>query len=164
MNRAIQIIKVCEGLELTAYRCPAGILTIGYGHTGPDVTEGQTITERQADGLLQNDIQRIAVPLADAIERERARQRLPLLTAQSRDALVSLAFNCPAALNWRPTKTDPDGSTLARLLVSEAAPYRAPASERIRREWLRWCYAGGKALPGLKIRRETELDLFFCTR
>ena len=48
----IELIKQFEGCELKAYYCPAGILTIGYGHTGPDVYKpGMTITLERAEAL-----------------------------------------------------------------------------------------------------------------
>ena len=51
----LSLIKEFEGLQLTAYKCAASVWTIGYGHTGPDVEEGQQITEQQADRLLLQD-------------------------------------------------------------------------------------------------------------
>ena len=51
------MIKHFEGLRLLAYKCPAGVLTIGYGHTGKDVQEGMTITEKQAEQYLISDMQ-----------------------------------------------------------------------------------------------------------
>ena len=45
-----------EGLRLTAYRDAAGVLTIGWGHTGPDVHEGLVWTREQAVEALKGDI------------------------------------------------------------------------------------------------------------
>ena len=45
-----------EGMRLAAYTCPAGKLTIGIGHTGPDVKKGLRITEARAYELLAQDI------------------------------------------------------------------------------------------------------------
>ena len=47
-----------EGLRLTSYKCPAGILTIGYGHTGKDVKENQIIDNAQAKTFLWNDLEK----------------------------------------------------------------------------------------------------------
>ncbi len=47
------LVKRFEGLRLTAYQDSVGVWTIGYGHTGPDVHPGMTITEEQADELLE---------------------------------------------------------------------------------------------------------------
>ena len=54
MNLVDQL-KRDEGLRLKAYRCTAGVLTIGYGHTG-DVKEGDEITLHQAEVILLVDI------------------------------------------------------------------------------------------------------------
>ncbi len=56
-NDGLNLIKEFEGCELTAYVCPSGIYTIGYGHTG-DVLPGQTITQAEADKLLRDDCKR----------------------------------------------------------------------------------------------------------
>ena len=57
MNREslLCLLRAHEGLKLDAYLCPAGRLTIGYGHTGPDVTEGMKITNEQAEEFLSLD-------------------------------------------------------------------------------------------------------------
>ena len=47
-NRGKSLIKKYEGLRLTAYKCPAGVWTIGYGHTA-GVFAGQKISEKQAE-------------------------------------------------------------------------------------------------------------------
>ena len=54
------LIKKFEGLRLTAYQDMVGVWTIGYGHTGPDVKPGLTITQQQADQLLINDLVTLA--------------------------------------------------------------------------------------------------------
>jgi len=54
-ENGLNFIKEFEGLELTAYKDIAGVLTIGYGHTGSDVTTGLTITKEQAHALLAQD-------------------------------------------------------------------------------------------------------------
>ncbi len=73
------------GPALTAYRCPAGVLTIGWGHTGPDVHEGQTITAAAADQLLDKDLDEAEADVSS------------LLKVPTNDnafaALVSLRFN-----------------------------------------------------------------------
>ena len=62
------LLKTWEGCRLSAYPDPAsggGPWTIGYGHTGPDVVPGLTITQQQADALLQKDV----AHAASAVER-----------------------------------------------------------------------------------------------
>ena len=55
-QKGINLIKNFEGCRLTAYKCPANILTIGYGHTGSDVHTGQKITQEEAEKLLRQDL------------------------------------------------------------------------------------------------------------
>jgi len=83
-ERGLAIIKRFEGLRLEAYRCPAGILTIGYGHTGSDVKEGLIISPGEAERLLQSDLARFengVTALAGPC------------TPDQFSALVSFAFN-----------------------------------------------------------------------
>lgn len=77
-----QLIKSYEGCRLTAYRCPANVLTIGWGHTG-DVYEGQIITQAAADKLFDNDIKRYEVPA-----------KYGSFNQNQFDALTSFAYNC----------------------------------------------------------------------
>ena len=55
------LLKKFEGCKLTAYRCPANVCTIGYGHTtaagAPSVSDGMKITQQQADDILSRDLQ-----------------------------------------------------------------------------------------------------------
>ncbi len=78
---ASALIRVFEGLKLTAYRDSGGVWTIGYGHTGPEVQEGLTITLVQAQAHLKQD----AGKLFAAVEG------YSILTAA---ALVSFGYNC----------------------------------------------------------------------
>ena len=54
-SKGVSLIKSFEGCRLKAYKCPAGVWTIGYGHTA-GVKEGDTITQEQADEYLRNDL------------------------------------------------------------------------------------------------------------
>lgn len=133
----IELIKGHESCRLTAYLCPAGKLTIGYGHTGTDVHPGLTITQAQADQLLANDLALFERTINQAIS-------VPLNQNQF-DALVSFCFNIGAG-GFR-------GSTL-RVLLNEGN-YRGAADQL-----LRWDKAAGKTLPGLTRRRAAERQLF----
>ncbi|WP_407043684.1 lysozyme [Candidatus Liberibacter solanacearum] len=62
----LDLIKRFEGLRLSAYRCPAGIWTIGYGHTGNDVFKNLAITEQQANELLIQDVSKTLVQVFKA--------------------------------------------------------------------------------------------------
>lgn len=129
------IVTAHEGLRLDAYLCPAGVWTIGYGHTG-DVKEGDQITEHQAEAILEVDLHRF----------EQAVERLaPRANANQFSALVSFAFNVGVAAFEK--------STLLRLFnlgqhVAAAAQFDV------------WVKAKGKVLPGLVKRRAAEKALF----
>ena len=56
-NKGIELMKSFEGCRLTAYLCPAGVWTIGYGHTA-GVKKGQTISQNQADAYLASDLKK----------------------------------------------------------------------------------------------------------
>jgi lysozyme len=87
INKAgIDLLKDFEGCRLKAYLCPAGILTIGYGHTGPDVVPQQTITQAQADLLLEHDISKFEKGIQNLVSQA--------LTSNQFSALVCFAFNC----------------------------------------------------------------------
>lgn len=133
----LDLVKRFEGLKLTAYRCPAGVLTIGYGSTGPHVTEGLSITEEFAEDLLVDDLARFERGVSELV-------KVPL-DQDEFDALVSIAFNIGLGA-FR-------GSTLLRKL--NAKDYAGAAQE-----FRRWDKAKGKALPGLTKRRHAESMLF----
>lgn len=99
-ERGLRLIQSFEGLRLKAYKCEAGKLTIGWGHTGPDVKPGMQINQLQADELFIKDVIR---------KGENPVNRLPnvdMLSQNQFDALCSLAFNAgdsvsPANSIWR---------------------------------------------------------------
>jgi lysozyme len=57
----IALIKQFEGCRLSAYRDVSGVLTVGWGHTGKDVTKGLTITQARADTLLRQDLNEFVI-------------------------------------------------------------------------------------------------------
>ena len=132
----LNLVKHFEGFYDTAYVCPAGVLTIGYGHT-KHVTTGQCISQEKADELLITDMQHAS----DAVTRTIS---VPLNDNQF-DALTSFVFNCGAGALA--------SSTLARLL-NQGDYQCVPAQLN------RWVKAGGKTLPGLVKRRNAEGQLW----
>ena len=88
----LALIKKFEGCRLTAYKpVPTEkYWTIGWGHYGPDVREGDRITQAEADALLASDCQRFA----DAVDNTAYCPLTAWLNANQRDALISFAFNC----------------------------------------------------------------------
>jgi hypothetical protein len=101
------MIEGWEGLSLTAYRDPVNILTIGYGHTGPDVTEGQTITQEQADALLADDLGRFETGVNQA-----AAMRL-----QPKASSMPWS-HCPTTLALAISRTQPCCANIARATMS----------------------------------------------
>ena len=139
-ERCIELIKRFEGCRLQAYKCPAGVLTIGYGHTG-NVKQGQRITQADADRLLQEDAAKIESGVRAALGSVQ-------LADCKIDALVSFAFNVGVGA----FRT----STLARKVKAN------PDDASIRSEFLRWVFAGGNRLQGLVRRREEEAKMYFA--
>jgi len=131
----LQIIKTYEGCKLTAYRCPAGLWTIGWGHTGPDVHEGMTIPQQYADDLLIRDVSRFEFSIRQAV--------IVPLNENQFSALVCFAFNVKG---W--------GNSMLLQKLNQLNYAGAAA------EFPRWIHAGGVALPGLVARREAEQELF----
>ena len=139
-----QMIKGWEGCRLTAYRCPAGVLTIGYGHTGPDVTAGMKITQSEADRLFDQDVKRFADKVAPLFVGV-------VLNNNQFDALISLSYNIGTLSIKAPT--------LLRKVKAN------PNDPTIREEFLKHVNArvNGvlKPLPGLVKRRTAEANHYF---
>ena len=68
-SAAVDFIRDFEGCSLVAYLCPAGIWTVGYGHTGPEVHEGLTITDKTSEEWLLADILKVRRELAPFVNR-----------------------------------------------------------------------------------------------
>ena len=83
-NEGINLIKKFEGLRLEAYLCPAGVWTIGYGHT-KGVKKGQVITQLEADNLLKEDLSSFEKGVTSLIKSN--------INQNQFDSLVSFAFN-----------------------------------------------------------------------
>lgn len=129
-----KLIKKFEGLRLEAYRCQAGVWTIGYGHTR-GVSPGMKITADEAERLLDEDLRPVVASLPEG------------LNANQRAALGSLCFNIGVGAFVR--------STLRRLVAAN------PADRRIEAEFGRWVYSRGVKLPGLVRRRQQETRVYF---
>jgi lysozyme len=133
----LALTQSSEGCRLTAYQDSVGVWTIGYGHTGPDVYKGLTITQNEATALLLKDVQ----TAADCVNRL---VTVPL-SQEEFDALVDFVFNIGTGHF--------STSTLLRLL--NTGDYEGAANE-----FTKWSKAGGVVLAGLLKRRQAEADLF----
>lgn len=140
-EEGLALIKRFEGLRTTAYRCPAGVWTIGYGHTSmagpPAVTSGMTIGEADAGAILQRDV--------DAFAREVEASLRVRLSGNQFAALVSFSYNVGIG-NFKKS------SVLAAINAGDFAA--VPRRLRL------WVKAGGRRLPGLVKRRAAESELF----
>lgn len=130
-ENGLNLIKSFEGCRLTAYKCPAGVWTIGWGHTG-GVKPGQKITQAEADQMLVSDM--------TAYEHKVDKYASYHWNQNEFDALTSFAYNV--------------GSI--GQLTANGTRNRATIAEKI----LQYNKGSGKVLPGLTKRREAERKLF----
>jgi lysozyme len=142
-ENGLAILKKFEGLCLSAYRCPAGIPTIGYGSTrypdGNPVCINDSIdSEAKASEIL-------CYTLLDFEKVVNA--HLPNLRQAQFDALVLFTYNIGIAAFTSST-------LLKRAKLNSSDP-------RISDEFLRWNRAGGIVLAGLQTRRIEEARLYF---
>jgi len=136
-----ELIKEFEGLRLKAYKCPAGVWTIGYGHTSeagaPAVTPGMIISKENAEEILKRDM----VQYEDGV---RKLVKIGITQGQF-DALVSFAYNAGV---WRLSE-----STLLKRI-------NAGRLDEVPAEFMKWTRGGGKELAGLVRRRRAEVKLW----
>lgn len=139
----LAIIKKYEqgprgGFAATAYACPAGLLTIGWGHVILPTDKFQpTLSAQQADDLLAQDLAKFESGVNGAISGA--------ITQNQLDAMVCLAYNIGVSAF--------SGSTLARK-------FNAGDLIGAYNQFARWDKAGGKVLKGLQRRRAEEAALF----
>jgi len=135
-EEGLALIKKFEGLELNAYKCPAGVWTIGYGHT-KGVQEGMVISEETANEMLVEELEEYENYIRNMVHCS--------LSQNQFDALVSWVYNLGS--------TNLQNSTLLKVL-NDWDFDGVPAQIK------RWNKAGGKVLDGLVRRREAEALLF----
>ena len=139
-KNGIDLIKKYEGCRLKAYKCPAGIWTIGIGHTGKvngkPITEGMAITPLMAETLLVIDLQRFE----NAVNKQKLK-----LNQNQFDAIISFVFNVGTGAFAK--------SSMLKFLKQGHYPLAAGQFDR-------WIYVGGKKLAGLIKRRADEKKLF----
>lgn len=136
-DRGVALVAKYEGCRLAAYKCPAGIWTIGYGHTA-GVKPGDTLpSKEQAMALLKTDLAKYAAGVSNCVKKGLI--TFPLNQNQF-DALTSFCYNCGAG-------------SLQKLVSGRSA---AEVADKL----LAYNKGGGKVLPGLTKRREEERALF----
>lgn len=129
-QNGINLIKRFEGCKLTAYKCPAGVWTIAYGHTA-GVYSGMKITQQQADEFLKQDL---------VVYENHVNNLNRPFNQNEFDALVSFCYNCGAG-------------SLQTLCKNRTNVQIADAL-------LLYNKGAGKVLQGLVNRRKAERELF----
>ena len=136
-DNGFALTRSFEGLRLTAYQDCGGVWTIGYGHTGPEVRAGLTITETEAEALLRSDVAASETSVNRAVN-------VPI-TQNQFDALVDFCFNCGR------------GNFLSSTLLRQVNLGNTQAATA---QFALWVHAGGEVVPGLVRRRKAEAELF----
>lgn len=141
----LKLLMASEGCRLTAYPDPATApprgtgepWTIGFGHCGPEVVPGLTITQAEADRLLLEDLAKFEKAVDELIKVE--------LSENQRSAVICLVYNIGVGAFKK--------STMLRLINSGDVVGAG-------RQILLWTKAGGRVMPGLVTRRQAELALY----
>ena len=133
----IDLIKEFEGFRADAYLCPAGVWTIGYGHT-EGVKPGNYVSRERGEELLREDLAYFEAAVSDLIATP--------LSQNEFDALVSFTYNCGVGALAE--------STLRKRLNAGEAKCKV-----FQEELPKWVKAGSETLPGLVRRREAEVEL-----
>ena len=140
-DEGVKLIQSFEGLRLMSYVCPAGVLTIGYGHTSaagaPSVVPRMKVTVEEATKTLCADLGRFERGTESLVKVD--------ITQNQFDALVSFAFNCGLGALKR--------STLLKRV-------NAKRFDDVPAEFMKWNKAGGRALAGLTRRRRAEVEVW----
>lgn len=136
----LALIKRWEGLRLEAYVCPAGVWTVGFGATGPDIKEGTVWTLAKADEDLKTRCAVLAYRICSKADDHKVQ-----LTQGQLDALVSFAYNLGLDALF--------SSTLWHRLM-EGQPEAASL------EFMKWVYVKSKPVTGLVARRREEQVVF----
>lgn len=137
----LAIVKEFEGLRLKAYKCPAAVWTIGYGHTSaagePEVTPKLEVTKEECEAILKRDMKQYEDGVNKLVKVG--------LTQGQFDALVDFAYNAGVGALQK--------STLLKKV-------NAGKFDEVPAEFMKWTKGGGKELPGLVRRRRAEVKLW----
>lgn len=140
-DEGLELIRRFEGFRDTAYLCPGGKWTVGYGHTSdagqPVVERGTSLSREQAEQVLRADVERFAAGVRKDIRKP--------LGDQQFSALVSFAYNVGLG-------------AFRKSSVLKAV--NAGAFDSVPRRLQLWVKAQGRVLPGLVKRRAAEAALF----
>lgn len=135
MKQLIELIQTFEGLRLHSYPCPAGVWTIGYGSTGPDIGPGLVWTQEQAQERMMQEALSVY---------QGAKKLAPKASEAALCALADFAYNLG--------QSRLAGSTMLRK-------YNAGDVTGAKLECEKWVWSGARVLPGLVLRRKAEAAL-----
>lgn len=140
-QKGIELIKEFEGFRSKAYKCPAGIWTVGYGHTSaagePKVGSLTTVTKEEGERILRRDLNQFEDAVDDAVRVD--------LNSNQFSALVSFTYNVGEG-------------AFRKSSVLKAV--NAKQWDEVPRRMALWNKGGGRVLPGLVRRRAAEAALF----
>jgi lysozyme len=143
-NEFYRLLKLFEGCKLDAYRCPANVVTIGYGSIsdikGNSIIMGSKISLAEAEALLKNEVDKKAKYLNKELGKTE-------VTQNQFDALVSFAYNVGTGALKK--------STLLKKVNAD------PNDKFIESQFLIWNKVKGVPVKGLTQRRQAESKLYF---
>ena len=135
----LEIIKKYEGFSSQAYKCPAGVWTVGWGHTGRDINKDTILTREEAELMLKKDVANLQEQILFLLDDKPTTNEL--------DALTSLCYNIGLGAFKK-------SRLLKRINLKENG-------ELIAKEWIEFNKVNGKVVKGLLRRRAEEICLYF---
>lgn len=152
----LQTYDDATGLPVPVGGVYSGVLTIGYGHTGPDVTPGRLITQVTAEELFLQDVGRFERGVEASLRRAATQEQF--------DAMVSLAYN--VGIGQHEIK-DSQGNIVQKALGFRGSTvlkeFNADREDRIANAavaFIRWNKYQGRVNEGLVNRRAREIVRF----
>ena len=135
----LEIIKKYEGFSSQAYKCPAGVWTVGWGHTGRDINKDTILTREEAELMLKKDVANLQEQILFLLDGKPSMNEL--------DALTSLCYNIGLGAFKK-------SRLLKRINLKENG-------ELISKEWIEFNKVNSKVVKGLLRRRAEEICLYF---
>lgn len=135
----LELIKKYEGFSSQAYKCPAGVWTVGWGHTGRDINKDTILTREEAELMLKKDVANLQEQILFLLDDKPSMNEL--------DALTSLVYNIGLGAFKK-------SRLLKRINLKENG-------ELIAKEWIEFNKVNGKVVKGLIRRRAEEICLYF---
>lgn len=152
--KGIKILHDFESCKLTAYKCPAGVWTIGWGNTfyenGTSVKEGDKITQERANSLFLFVLAKFEDQAKVAITSKVNENQFSAFVS----ALYNVGPGSPKKSGIIRLKNGAPSSLLKMINFN-------PNSPAIRELLMAWVSKGSAFEKGLTRRRKAEADLYF---